>query len=157
MLRLQVAVLFTVALAFSAVKCTDSNEAPNVENLDDSIPASSSNQEFFRYFIKEPLTKDVSPKLLIKHNLGGRVNGDRLLIRYKSPRKDSGTPFDVKQLESFEFEATITYIEYVVDQSTNESKITLTSGGTGQKNAALEVEGGKTLYFSYTTEIYGYY
>lgn len=42
--------------------------------------------------------------------------GDRLLVRYKSPKKESNQAFDVKQSEVFEFEATLTYISYVVDQ-----------------------------------------
>lgn len=42
--------------------------------------------------------------------------GDRLLLRYKSPIKSSESRFDIKQSETFEFEAFITYVEVLVEQ-----------------------------------------
>lgn len=72
MVRRQVAVLFAVALAISAVQCR------NVADSNGSSvggQASNSNQELFRSFLKAPVTNDVSPRILIKHDLGKRVNG----------------------------------------------------------------------------------
>ncbi|XP_055306212.1 uncharacterized protein LOC129570572 [Sitodiplosis mosellana] len=161
MFRLQVAFLFAVALTFSAVKCSnevvDSNESPIVENLDGLIAVPGVINELLRHFLNESLTEYGSSRLLIKHTAGNRVNGDRLLIHYKSPRKESRTAFNVRQTEMFAFEAIITYIEIVVEQSNNESRINGPSGGVGYRHVVLETLGNKTLYFSYTTEIYGYY
>lgn len=74
-----VAVSCVFALALSSVKCSnevqDSNELWLGENFDDFASVADTKPQVFRYFLKEPLSKDVSPRLDIKHVLGARVNG----------------------------------------------------------------------------------
>lgn len=48
--------------------------------------------------------------------MSNHYKGDRLIIRYKSPRSDATTAFDVKQSEAYEIEAYITYVEVLVEQ-----------------------------------------
>lgn len=88
MFRLQiVAVLFTLALAFSSVKCSfevfDINELSIDENSKERIPV----PQIYpipvptigmrpRHMIENLLTKDVSPKVTIPYELGKRENGN---------------------------------------------------------------------------------
>ncbi|XP_055296746.1 uncharacterized protein LOC129565661 [Sitodiplosis mosellana] len=52
--------------------------------------------------------------------------------------------------------AVITYIEIVVNQSSNLGRGFVTSGGIGQRQIVITIEAQKTLYFLQTTTIYGY-
>lgn len=52
--------------------------------------------------------------------------------------------------------AVITYIEIIVDQSSNLGRGFVTSGGIGQRQIAITIEAQRTLHFRQNTQIYGY-
>lgn len=82
-----VTVLFTLALAFSSVKCSfevfDSNELSIEKDFDERIPepqiypipVPNAGMQRPRHMIENLLTKDVSPKVTIPYELGKRENG----------------------------------------------------------------------------------
>lgn len=50
----------------------------------------------------------------------------------------------------------ISYIEVVVEQSSNLGRGYVTSGGIGQRQISITIEANKTTIFRETTQLYGY-
>lgn len=53
--------------------------------------------------------------------------------------------------------AVITYVQVIVNQSSNSGKGYVIAGGIGQRFIHLVIEAHSTSYFSYNSQIYGYF
>lgn len=105
------------------------------------------------------ITKNTHQQLV--YTVGTRVDGDRLvasdsenlswstvhgvIMNVRYPQSSSGTPA-----------AVVSYVEVVVDQSSDEGRAYVIEGGVGQRNIAFVVEAHSTTYFNFKAEVYGY-
>jgi len=150
----------TIALnsaEFSA-KSLDSNIDVNVQNLTFTILNEDKAFKVSYPLIQEQLSDGKSPKLQINYRLGLRISGDRLVATAAGSNSWTSAQ-DVKLALSYPktgIGAIITYLQVIVEQSTNIGRGYVTSGGIGQRQITVVIEGNQTLYFKYSSEIYGY-
>ncbi|XP_055612447.1 uncharacterized protein LOC129758900 [Uranotaenia lowii] len=93
----------------------------------------------------------------ITYAIGNRQSGDRLV----SVNQDSAswpTLQDVKLTLSYPVSgvgAVVTYVEIVVQQSSNIGRGYVVAGGIGQRFIQVIIEANATSYFSYSAQIFG--
>ncbi|XP_031628629.1 uncharacterized protein LOC116344295 isoform X2 [Contarinia nasturtii] len=108
--------------------------------------------------IKEKLSDNESTKLQINYRLGNRIAGDRLVATAAGSNSWTSAQ-DIKLTLNYPktgIGSIVTYLQVIVEQSTNIGRGYVTSGGIGQRQITVVIEGNQTLYFKYNAEIYGY-
>jgi Transcription activator MBF2 len=106
----------------------------------------------------EPLTRSVGPRQQIRYTAGTRISGDRLVAQ-DSKNQSWPTLQDVQLVLTYPVSglgATVTYMSVTVNQASAVGRAYIVSGGIGQRNIQVVVEGKSTNYFNYTAQIYGY-
>lgn len=90
---------------------------------------------------------------------GHRITGDSL-VSTNSDSKQWPTLQDVTMNLSYPASgvgAIITYVQVIVNQSSSSGKGYVIAGGIGQRFIHLVIEAHSTSYFSYNSQIYGYF
>ncbi|XP_055382332.1 uncharacterized protein LOC129612652 [Condylostylus longicornis] len=98
-----------------------------------------------------------SPFGVIRHTAGSRVAGDRL-VASGSGGQSWATPQDVQlslQYPKSGTGAVLSYVEVLVDQSSNVGEGFIISGGIGQRHIALVIQARSTTHFNYAAAFYG--
>ncbi|XP_053678030.1 uncharacterized protein LOC128728431 [Anopheles nili] len=94
----------------------------------------------------------------IVYTLGARFSGDQL-VAISSGGKSWTSPQDIKlnlQYPTTGVGASVTYVEVIVDQSSELGQGYVVSGGVGQRFIQLVIEAYNTVYFNYSAAIYGF-
>lgn len=91
-------------------------------------------------------------------NFNVKTPGDRLLTTASASQRWNRAQ-NVKQNLRYPksgMGAVVTYVEIVVNQSTNLGRAYVISGGIGQRSVGLVIEAQNTLYFTYRASVFGY-
>ncbi|KXJ84397.1 hypothetical protein RP20_CCG009866 [Aedes albopictus] len=94
----------------------------------------------------------------IVYTLGNRLSGDRLVAT-----SQDGASWATLQDVTLNLRypqagtgAVVSYVQVVVNQSSNQGRGYVVSGGVGQRYIQLVIEAYSTSYFQYNAQIYGY-
>ncbi|XP_001664091.2 uncharacterized protein LOC5578882 [Aedes aegypti] len=105
-----------------------------------------------------PLEVARSTRQQIVYTLGNRLSGDRLV-----GTSQDGTSWSSLQDVTLNLRypqagsgAVVSYVQVVVNQSSNQGRGYVVSGGIGQRYIQLVIEAYSTSYFQYNAQIYGY-
>ncbi|EAT33840.1 AAEL013885-PA [Aedes aegypti] len=105
-----------------------------------------------------PLEVARSTRQQIVYTLGNRLSGDRLV-----GTSQDGTSWSSLQDVTLNLRypqagsgAVVSYVQVVVNQSSNQGRGYVVSGGIGQRYIQLVIEVYSTSYFQYNAQIYGY-
>lgn len=94
----------------------------------------------------------------IRYTLGNRVTGDRLVGVAKHSTNWS-TPHNAQLTLNYPAPGTpgavVTHVNVVVNQTSNQGRGYVVSGGVGQRSIGIVIEALNTLRFEYSAEIYG--
>uniref|UniRef100_A0A1Q3FN42 Putative transcription activator mbf2 n=1 Tax=Culex tarsalis TaxID=7177 RepID=A0A1Q3FN42_CULTA len=99
-----------------------------------------------------------STRQQIVYSVGNRVSGDRL-VAADSNGQSWATLQDVALTLNYPRSGTgavVTYVQVVVNQSSNQGRGYIAAGGIGQRRISLVIEAYRTNYFNYNAQIYGY-
>ncbi|XP_055846531.1 uncharacterized protein LOC129912309 [Episyrphus balteatus] len=104
-----------------------------------------------------PLTRDLENRGLISYKIGQRVPNDRLVSRVS----DSiywNVPQNVQlrvEYPSKGIGAVVSFVECNVNQSSENGRAYIISGGYGQRNICFVIEAFSTFWFNYDCTIWG--
>ncbi|XP_065073452.1 uncharacterized protein LOC135697597 [Ochlerotatus camptorhynchus] len=104
-----------------------------------------------------PLEASRNARQQIVYTLGNRVSGDRLVATNQDGQSWS-TLQDVSLDLSYPQSgvgAVVSYVQVVVNQSSNQGRGYVVSGGIGQRYIRLVIEAYSTSYFNFNAQIYG--
>jgi hypothetical protein len=96
---------------------------------------------------------DPSPTVLRRYYLGSRHPGDRL-VWAPGARNTFSTNMNFQQTLNYRGPR-LTYVEVLVNQSSNSGRAWFHSGGIGQGSAQVIVQALNTRYFHYQAKFYG--
>lgn len=105
-----------------------------------------------------PLDIARSTRQQIVYSVGNRISGDRLVATDSNGQSWSSLQ-DVALTLNYPRSGTgavVTYVQVVVNQSSNQGRGYITAGGIGQRRITLVIEAYSTNYFNYNAQIYGY-
>lgn len=105
-----------------------------------------------------PLESYRNARQQIVYTLGNRVSGDRL-VATSQDGQSWATLQDVTlnlRYPQAGTGAVVSYVQVVVNQSSNQGRGYVVSGGVGQRYVQLAVEAYRTSYFNYNAQVYGY-
>ncbi|XP_055540345.1 uncharacterized protein LOC129727011 [Wyeomyia smithii] len=104
-----------------------------------------------------PMEVARSPRQQFVYTLGGRVNGDRLVGSLQD-----GQSWSILQDIALTLRypqsgvgAVVSYVQVVVNQSSNLGQGYVVAGGIGQRYIQMVIEAYRTSYFNYNAQIYG--
>ncbi|XP_055837159.1 uncharacterized protein LOC129905655 [Episyrphus balteatus] len=136
-----------------------------------AYPAEDKNQTFIEIITTDDITKlNDLPKgaVLIPLSQNPQTRGTRYTFGKRTSKDDCvdwngstakyRTPRNVQQNVRYPLAGigkVITYIQIDVDDSSNNQRVYITSGGIGERNVAFVIESKNTLYFTYYYRIYG--
>ncbi|XP_062556052.1 uncharacterized protein LOC134220914 [Armigeres subalbatus] len=106
-----------------------------------------------------PLNATKSNRSQIVYTVGQRLPGDQL-VSTTQDYSSSDTLQDVALYLRYPESGTgavVTFVEIVVNQSSNQGHAHIVSGGVGEHFIELVVEAYGTSYFQYSVQVYGYF
>ncbi|XP_055298544.1 uncharacterized protein LOC129566529 [Sitodiplosis mosellana] len=152
------AICLVLAFGYCSAKAIDSNVKVAVVHNLTTFLSENPDVKLLQPLIKEQLGDVALPKLQINYRLGNRISGDRLSATAGASNQWS-TPQNVKLTLAYPRSGVgnvVTYVQVIVEQSTNLGRGYVTSGGIGQRQVTIIIEAQSTLYFKYNAEIFGY-
>ncbi|XP_055612568.1 uncharacterized protein LOC129759151 [Uranotaenia lowii] len=155
-------IFITIVLSFSALLAISVGAATLKQQADARIQVVEDIAAFRAAnpaikLIPMELSQTKNARQQITYTVGNRQSGDRLV----SVNQDSAswpTLQDVKLTLSYPVSgvgAVVTYVEIVVQQSSNKGRGYVVAGGVGQRFIQVIIEANATSYFSYSAQIFG--
>ncbi|XP_031627888.1 uncharacterized protein LOC116343790 [Contarinia nasturtii] len=130
------------------------------KNLTKNVQDENLKVDFSPRFLLEPRanTPSASSRSTVTYKLGKRVSGDRVVASDSQIQQWTAAQ-NVTQNITYPktgVGSIISFVEIVVEQSTNLGRGYVTSGGVGQRQISITIEAQRTTLFRQTTQIYGY-
>lgn len=150
----------TLATAQHTIIRADSDQtstAVRIDLIDDIEAFRAANANIKVTPLEQIKSNDVRQQIIYAQ--GQRIAGDSL-VSTNSESKQWPRLQDVTMNLSYPASgvgAVITYVQVIVNQSSNSGKGYVIAGGIGQRFIHLVIEAHSTSYFSYNSQIYGYF